>query len=140
MNLQFIILEIKLIQQYYKICDPEIDEYLKNKNIENPTLIDKLNTIKWVISTYGSGVIESKFRENSIDVVPELHYSGSGFNETLNNLIDTYVFHDKDYSKDRLNKQKRWFLNDLVSTGISINEGIDPVAVSTLIQEIGDSS
>ena len=53
-------------------------------------------------------------------IIPE-----SGFNETLNNLIDTYVFHDKDYSKDRLNKQKRWFLNDLVSTGISINEGID---------------
>ena len=129
-----------LWSDYYKVFKPEIDEYLKNKNIENPTLIDKLNTIKWVISTYGSGVIESKFRENNIDVVPELHYSGSGFNETLNNLIDTYVFHDKDYSKDRLNKQKRWFLNDLVSTGISINEGIDTVAVSTLIQEIGDSS
>jgi hypothetical protein len=99
----------------------------------------KINTIINIIDTIGTNQLKTLFKSAEVEFVEELHSSNNGFNETLLNGFNTYLFNNRSKFKQRLNKQKNLFLKDLTETGFKINSNFNKVVVNRLLIDIGDS-
>lgn len=99
----------------------------------------KINTIVDIISTIGVNPLKNLFKSVGVEFVEELHASNNGFNETLLNGFNTYLFNSRSKFKQRLNKQKRFFLKDLTEVGFKVNSNFNKVVVNRLLNDIGDS-